>query len=83
LMLWNKELEGITGEVFNEDRDRIERRFHELRRLLVEDTGNTEILLLDISMPIRDTKILLFEWVEMLQSVEFEPGEELEKRLAP
>ena len=82
LMLWNKELEGITGEAYNEDRDRIERRFHELRRLLVEETSNEEIPLLDISKPVRDAKIMLYEWVEMLQLVDFEPGEELEKRLA-
>lgn len=82
LMLWNKELEGISGEAFNEDRDRIERRFQELRRLLVEDTGDTEIPLLDISMPIREAKILIYEWVEMLQLVDFDPSEELERRLA-
>ena len=82
LMLWNKGLEGITGEAYNEDRDRIERRFHELRRLLVEETSNEEIPLLDLSMPVRDAKVMLFEWVEMLQLVDFEPGEELEKRLA-
>ena len=82
LITWNKELEGVTGEGVTEDIDRIKRRFQELRHLLVDETGNEEIPLLDLSMPIYDTKILLYEWVEMLQSVEFEPGEELERRLA-
>jgi len=82
LIIWNKELEGITGEAFTEDSEKIKRRFQELRHLLVDETGNEEIPLLELSMPIYDAKISLYEWVEMLQSVEFEPGEELERRLS-
>jgi len=82
LVIWNRELEGITGEAFTEDSEKIKRRLQELRHLLVEETGNEEIPLLDLSMPIYDAKILLYEWVEMLQLVEFDPSEELERRLA-
>ena len=82
LIIWNKELEGVTGEAYTEDSEKIKRRFEELRRLLVDEMGNEEIQLLDLSMPSYDAKILLYEWVEMLQSVEFEPGEELERRLS-
>ena len=81
MTLWSRELAEITGENLLEDSETIERRFTELRRLVAEDTGDEELEEID-SKSLQASRLLLFEWIEKLENVEFTPGEELERRLA-
>ena len=82
MTLWSCELERITGEVLSEDSEKIDRRFLELKRLVSQETGDIEMSGIDLGATLYDSRILLYEWVEALQNVGFEPGDELEKRLA-
>jgi hypothetical protein len=82
MILWSKQLEAVTGEPIGETSDKVVMRLNELRQWVVEETGNEEIKSIDISLPFSESRQILFGWVEMLENVEFNPGEELEKRLA-
>ena len=82
MILWSKQLEAITGEPLGETSDKIAMRLNELRQLVVEETGDEETKGIDVSSPFVESRRILFEWVEMLQNVEFIPGEELERRLS-
>ena len=74
----NKEL---TGEFSGESVENSEMRLQELGKLVHAEIGKDEKQLTN-GQEYSENHRILFEWVEALQNVEFEPGEELEKRLA-
>jgi hypothetical protein len=82
MILWSKQLEAITGESMGETSEKIAMRLNELRQLVADELGDEEIKSIDVSSPFAEARSVLFGWVERLQGVEFNPGEELEKRLA-
>jgi hypothetical protein len=81
MVLWNRRLEALTGVSMGEEPDKDELRFLELRKLVVQETGDEETESIDLFSRFSDLRIILYEWVEGLQNVGFEPGEELERRL--
>ncbi len=81
MTLWSRELAEITGENLSEDSETVDRRFHELRRIVAQDTGDEGLEEID-PVNLQASRLQLFEWIVKLETVEFDPGEELERRLA-
>jgi hypothetical protein len=81
MVLWNRRLEALTGVSMGKEPDKDELRFLELRKLVVQETGDEETESIDPVGRFSDLRIILYEWVESLQNVGFESGEELERRL--
>lgn len=81
MSFWGRRLESLTGEFSGESLDNSEMRLQELGKLVHAEIGEDEKQLTN-SQEFNENHRILFEWVEALQNVEFEPGEELEKRLA-
>jgi len=82
MILWSRHLEAITGEPVGETSEKITMRLSELRQLVADEVGNDEIKGLDAFSTLVEAKGILVGWVERLQNVEFNPSEELERRLA-
>jgi len=81
MSFWGRRLEALTGEFSGESVENSEMRLQELGKLVHGEIGKDDKQLTNGQEYIENHRIL-FEWVEALQNVEFEPGEELEKRLA-
>ena len=81
MSFWGRRLEALTGEFSGESVENSEMRLQELGKLVHAEIGKDDKQLTN-GQEYSDNYRILFEWVEALQNVEFEPGEELEKRLA-
>ncbi|MCW4013191.1 MAG: hypothetical protein NWF07_09410 [Candidatus Bathyarchaeota archaeon] len=78
---WGRHLESLTGAFSGESVENSEIRLQELGKLVHKEIGEDDKQL-TTSQEYSENHRILFEWVEALQNVEFEPSEELEKRLA-
>ena len=81
MSFWGRHLEELTGAFSGESVDNAEMRLQELSKLVHAEIGEDDEQL-TTSQEYSMNHRVLFEWVEALQNVEFDPGEELEKRLA-
>ncbi len=82
MILWSRRLEILTGVSSGYESNKNEVLLQELRRVVVQETGDEETQSIDPIGRFSDMRIILYEWVESLQEVGFEPGVELERRLA-
>jgi hypothetical protein len=80
MSFWGRRLEELTGKFSGESVDNSEMRLQELGKLVHAEIGKDDKQLAT-GQGYSENHRILFEWVEALQKVEFEPGEELEKRL--
>jgi hypothetical protein len=81
MSFWGKRLEALTGEFSGESAENSEMRFQELGKLIHAEIGEDDQQFTS-DQDFSENHRILFNWVEALQNVEFEAGEELEKRLA-
>lgn len=80
MSFWGRRLEELTGEFSGESVENSEMRLQELSKLVHTEIGKDDKQL-TTGQEYSENHRILFEWVEALQNVEFEPDEELEKRL--